>query len=251
MTIKIGAKIKSLRKKADVTQDRLAEYLGVTAQAISRWESEICYPDIETLPGIADFFDISLDGLIGIDEKQKVNKINEYIEKANEAQCSGKFAEAVAIYREAVSRYPSSCKLQAFLACAIGCMDNGEKIPIDLANEAISICNRVLEDCVEDTIRWHALSIQCWIYSRQLYDMDKAMEVAEKFPRIYNSVEFVQAETLNIRMPSKKAEEAIYSYVGAMLITFNKTEISYSNNKKVMLEALIEELSTLLAGVSG
>jgi len=40
-------KFKSLREKVDVTQDRLAEYLGVTTQAISRWESEICYPDSE------------------------------------------------------------------------------------------------------------------------------------------------------------------------------------------------------------
>ena len=50
MIIKIGEKVKLLRKKNDVTQDRLAEYLGITAQAISRWESETCYPDIELLP---------------------------------------------------------------------------------------------------------------------------------------------------------------------------------------------------------
>jgi len=46
MTINIGEKIKLLRKKNDITQDKLAEYLGVTAQSISRWESGTCYPDI-------------------------------------------------------------------------------------------------------------------------------------------------------------------------------------------------------------
>ena len=54
--IKIGHKIRLLRKKNDTTQEKLAAYLNVTPQAVSRWESEICYPDIETLPLIADFF---------------------------------------------------------------------------------------------------------------------------------------------------------------------------------------------------
>ncbi|MDR0905863.1 MAG: helix-turn-helix domain-containing protein [Oscillospiraceae bacterium] len=64
MTIKIGERLRSLRKNTDTTQERLAEHLGVTAQAISRWESETCYPDIETLPALADFFGVSVDELL-------------------------------------------------------------------------------------------------------------------------------------------------------------------------------------------
>lgn len=247
MMIKIGSKIKSLRKRGDVTQDRLAEYLGVTAQAISRWESEICYPDIEILPTIADFFNVSLDELIGMDQKQKENKINKYIEKANKEQCAGNFVEAVSIYREAVSQYPSSYKLQAFLASAIGCMDNGVKISLEAANEAINICHRILEDCVDDQIRYHALNILCWIYYRQLDDLDKAMEIVARLPKIYSCQEIVQAETLQIRMPSEKAEEFVYSLITALLITFDKEEFAYCNNKKVMLEMLIGELNELLS----
>ncbi len=249
MTIKIGANIKSLRKKADVTQDRLAEYLGVTAQAISRWESESCYPDIEILPAIADFFNVSLDELIGVNQKKKEHKINEYIEKANKEQFAGNFAAAVAVYREAVSQYPSSYKLQAFLASAIGCVDNGVKISLESANEVINICHRILEDCVDDSIRYQALNILCWVYYRQLDDLDKAMEFVTRLPKIYGCQEFVQAETLNVRMPSEKAEEFIYALISAMLITFNKQHFAYCNNKKVMLEMLIGELNGLLAGL--
>ena len=247
MTIKIGAKIKSLRKKADVTLDRLAEYLGVTAQAISRWEGEICYPDIEILPAIADFFNVSLDELIGMNQEQKEKKINEYIEKASNKQFEGDFAGAVAVYREAVSHYPSSHNLQAFLASAIACMDNDVKISLESANEAINICRRILEACVENQIRYHALSIMCWIYYRQLDDLDKALEIVAQLPNIYGCQEFVQAETLKIRMPSEKAENFVYSLVSALLITLDKTNFAYCNNKKVMLKMLIDELNTMLS----
>lgn len=61
MNIKIGAKIKSLRKRDGVTQEKLADALGVTAQAVSKWESEIGYPDLEYLTPIANFFNITID----------------------------------------------------------------------------------------------------------------------------------------------------------------------------------------------
>ena len=80
--IKIGKKIRLLRKNNDVTQDKLAAYLGVTPQAVSRWESEICYPDIETLPQIADFFGVGMDELLCYDSVQKETRIREYLSNA-------------------------------------------------------------------------------------------------------------------------------------------------------------------------
>ena len=65
MNIKIGAIIKKLRAENNITQDTLATAIGVTPQAISRWESEGGYPDIELLPALADFFSVSTDELLG------------------------------------------------------------------------------------------------------------------------------------------------------------------------------------------
>lgn len=63
-TKKIGDIIADLRKERNIRQDELAEYVGVTAQAVSKWENG-GMPDCELLPKIADFFGVSVDMLFG------------------------------------------------------------------------------------------------------------------------------------------------------------------------------------------
>ena len=67
MNINIGTTIKNLRTKKQITQKQLATYLGVTEQAVSRWESGGGFPDIQLLPAIASFFSVSTDLLLGVD----------------------------------------------------------------------------------------------------------------------------------------------------------------------------------------
>lgn len=65
MSIKmIGKQIASMRKEKGVTQEELANYIGVSAQAVSKWENG-GVPDTELLPKIADFFSASVDSLFG------------------------------------------------------------------------------------------------------------------------------------------------------------------------------------------
>lgn len=59
----LGNKIALSRKNAGITQDVLAQQLGVTNQAVSKWESDQCCPDVMLLPKLADIFGISLDEL--------------------------------------------------------------------------------------------------------------------------------------------------------------------------------------------
>ena len=65
MEITIGKNIKELRKRDNRTQEDLATALGVTCQAISRWESNGGYPDMELVPAIANYFHVSIDELFG------------------------------------------------------------------------------------------------------------------------------------------------------------------------------------------
>ena len=63
MKLNIGETIKRLRKERAITQEEFAEVLGVSCQSVSRWENNSCYPDIELIPIIAEFFGISTDRL--------------------------------------------------------------------------------------------------------------------------------------------------------------------------------------------
>ncbi|MCJ0224331.1 helix-turn-helix transcriptional regulator [Clostridioides difficile] len=83
MQIKIGKVIQRLRKERNLTQEQLAKFIGVSTPAVSKWESGNSYPDIELLPLLADFFNVSIDKLLNykIDlSKEEVMKIYKELE---------------------------------------------------------------------------------------------------------------------------------------------------------------------------
>ena len=104
MELKIGERIRELRRSADLTQEELADRLGVSPQAVSRWESAAGYPDTETLPRLANCFGVTLDSLFGydgdrerrvaelLDESDRLAWQNEYgdVTLDRSPRCSGK-----------------------------------------------------------------------------------------------------------------------------------------------------------------
>ena len=73
--MELGAKIKQLRVRAGLTQEQLAERLGLSAQAVSKWETASAMPDITLLPLIAEQFGVSIDELFDLTREQKLRRI--------------------------------------------------------------------------------------------------------------------------------------------------------------------------------
>ena len=121
--IKLGERIKEFRQRDGRTQDALAEALGVTAQAVSRWEKGICYPDMEVIPSIANYFNVSIDVLFGYDNERSqradalARQINEMIRLNNGKDVS--MDECIALAREALIEFPGNEKLTLALASAL------------------------------------------------------------------------------------------------------------------------------------
>jgi len=77
MTLLIGENIKRLRRELNLTQEELATHLGISFQSISKWERGEGYPDITMLPSLANYFNISIDELVGMSEVVKSEKYKE------------------------------------------------------------------------------------------------------------------------------------------------------------------------------
>lgn len=82
----LGMMISSLRKEKGMTQLELAEKMGVTDKAVSKWERDLSFPDINSIPKLAEIFDVSVDDLMQVKAEHKENlsksKINEIIDTA-------------------------------------------------------------------------------------------------------------------------------------------------------------------------
>ena len=111
MNIKIGTVIRDLRGKANITQEDLANHLGVSVQAVSRWENGVCYPDVEFIPGIAVYFGVSCDLLLGIDGFAMKQMEEDYVSRWTEAYKSAKHHEALEIVNSALLAMPTNYRL--------------------------------------------------------------------------------------------------------------------------------------------
>ena len=211
ISIKIGKKIRLLRKKNDATQEKLAEYLGVTPQAVSRWESEICYPDIETLPQIADFFGVGMDELLCYDSVQKEAKVKEYLSRAQSLEDLEKWSDSLTLLREAYAEIPSSFEIQLELAKVLSAINISKPKKADMA-EAVSLCNHILDYCTNDEIRDETKKTLCDIYSHQLRNDEAALEIADKLHSMNYSKEIVKATVLTGDIAFKQAQTNIIEF---------------------------------------
>ena len=97
----IGSIIKRLRREKDITQEQLAEHLGITSRAISQWERDRTSPDISQLPALCHIFDVSSDVLLGINIEKSNEEIIKHLTEANDLGNHGKNEERTALLREA------------------------------------------------------------------------------------------------------------------------------------------------------
>lgn len=123
MQVKLGEKIKELRKRDGRRQEDLANALGVTAQAVSRWESDGCYPDMGMLPAIANYFHVTIDSLFGYDNDREA-KIKDYTQKGNRFFIENNLdstdtTEMIQFLRKGLEEFPAEPELQRLLAEAL------------------------------------------------------------------------------------------------------------------------------------
>lgn len=224
--IKIGEKIRLLRKKNDVTQDKLADHLGVTPQAVSRWESGVCYPDMNYLPAIADYFSVTMDELLCYSGAQKAAKVKEYLEQVESLLDRDRVGEALELLRTAMAEVPSDYALQLetaqVLSLYAGLLEEsngGERAraAMDAAlTEAVSLCRHILEDCTDEAMRDETKKVLCDIYAHQLDDVARAEEIADQLHGMSVSREIIRATMLTGEVAFSQAQRNLILFADNM-----------------------------------
>jgi len=202
MNVKIGEKIKALRKRDDMTQERLAEVLGVTGQAVSKWESGSSYPDIEYISPIANIFNVTTDYLFDHDTAEKRRKIQEYLTQY--AKCDLNNPSAcdlpIALMRQALAEFPAEEVLLVKLAEALfwkwlnrrwNKKQDGYDVPdvernksLDSWEESVKIMEELLSSSTDDSIRGECRYKLAGIYG-SIGEKEKLLAIAEKCGSIH------------------------------------------------------------------
>lgn len=174
MNIKIGAIIKKLRVENNITQDTLATAIGVTPQAISRWESGGGYPDIELLPMLADFFSVSTDELLGYKLSEREQELSD-IKKEMECLAEiGSVEAQVAYARNAYARYPNDYEIRYNLAVCLYLVWE-ETHDEALFKEIEALLKSVANECSDENTRYDAINTLIMLYG-EVNQYDKATE---------------------------------------------------------------------------
>ncbi len=186
----LGEKLRALRKGKDLTQEQLAERLGVSFQAISKWENGTSYPDITILPSLANFFGVTTDGLLGVDILRADEKIGAYQKQMYALYDEWKLAEMVTLCRKACAEFPGSDMLRYQLAWALGQAQNVIRTKEENLTEAIQISESILETSKDTSLRLMATS-QLVYFWHWLGNDENAMKYANVLPGLWQTRPFV------------------------------------------------------------
>ena len=155
MNIKLGEKIRNLRKNRNISQEVLSQYLGVTFQAVSKWENGSAMPDVALIPAIASFFEVSTDELFDfnrIETEQKVQRacwdIAEY--RYTEPE------KAETDLRALLKQYPGN---EVILNNLIYSLQINKKYA-----ETVDTCKALIETAKDDGTRYDAARIMAETY---------------------------------------------------------------------------------------
>ena len=210
MNITITENLKAFRKARGNTQEELAKNLGLTVQAVSKWERGDGYPDITLLPSIALFYEKTVDELLGCGEIARRRRIAEITARFEQNIGAGDIESSIDLMRGALREFPNELAFMSLLSGALLLARNDEDL-----DECISLCEKVLNKSTEDEQRYDALKTLVQAYSRK-NDKSKAKEYADKLPDLHYTYNSVAEHVLEGEELMSLAQSNIRAYIHLM-----------------------------------
>ncbi len=223
MQVQLGQKIRELRLRDSRTQAETADALGVSPQAVSRWEMGTTYPDMELLPAIANYFGTSIDGLFGF-ESDREKKIRDLVEMSNNEPDVEK---RIPRLRAALLDFPGNEEIMYELAASLseaGWKNLHERLDYDADGylvhdigyhkdnfywtESVRLFERLLETVTDPDIRNDAAYNLILLY-RNLGEYEKGLALADRMPSLRYSREILRSDAVDGRVKCRMEGEAL------------------------------------------
>jgi len=249
-----AVQFKKFRKKKGMSQEQVAEMLCVSAQAVSKWETGVSYPDLSLLPIIANMFSCSVDYLLGVNLSEKEKSINSILEECKHLTEKNQFGDAVTILRSALVKFPSEPRLMYQLAWNLT-----GTIKEDRNNlyEAIKIYEKILQ--LTDDPELYSIVLRDLMYRYSTAGDEKtAIEFANKLLpfelcREYNlgrsnllyGKELSEYLKRNINLYGEAMKECFEYFTNTKIISKEEMEPLTQDAAKKMIGLLSEILSSI------
>lgn len=216
MKLTLGDKIKELRIRDGRKQEDLAKALGVSNQAVSRWEKDGCYPDMEIIPAIANYFGVSIDELFGY-QNDRDKKVISIIDRVKEYDIHNKddlksAEECIMVLRNGLAEFPNNESLLITLAetlWEVGWLNHDNWLGYDKNGyiqyhydaekknlywkECLKICDNLVENTSDNNVFTRAIVIIVPLL-RNFGEFDKAISFALRMPKLTQSQEYLLTE---------------------------------------------------------
>lgn len=230
MKLMIGETVKRLRRERDMTQEELAEQLGVSFQSVSRWENNACYPDMELLPVIAEFFGVTVDNLMGMNAAREEAEIAKVLDDFQSAISRGEIDRCIEIARAGLKKHPGSYAIMNKLMYALFVSsDDTGNIPdwkenlLRYDEEITRLGERIMKYCPDHAIRNEAMARLAFNHcemgrkaqGRAVYEMLPGMEFARE-EQIWQALE-EDERAANARELIRKGYSAVRSGIWKLL----------------------------------
>lgn len=160
--IHIGETIKRLRKERNLTQEALANFIGVSYQSVSKWERYESYPDITLIPSIASFFGVTTDTLLGVNTVDTENRTKEYEEKYKSLISERKYDEASKLMKEAIAEFPGNYSFLAnYMHSLTLIYPYRDARNLNIRPEVERVYNIIQNYCTNDRLRVWTKGLMC------------------------------------------------------------------------------------------
>lgn len=226
MTLNLSKNIRKYRRDLSLSQEQLAERLGVSFQTVSKWERDECMPDITLLPRIAGFFHITVDTLLGVNLLKEEEEVEAIIAKCHEADCHYRGSEIAALCEEGLKKYPNNFKLMAWQVYIL---------QRDDPKRAIEVSDYLLANCTDSGLRRWTESNRCYALFNA-GEKEKAISAARELPCYYDTCEdvlrsFLRGDELLTHVQDNIMLKLAYEF----WISIRKIGKSYTPDERIAL----------------